>query len=63
MATTPYDGVKAIFPEAIIFFPLPLNKSQFLAFADYSLASRVMCSRGMILHALSGLSLLAGSVG
>ena len=58
-----YDRVEAISPETIIFFPLPLNESQSFAFADYSLASRIMFSGGMILHALGGLSLLAGTVG
>ena len=54
-----YDRVKAIFPETIIFFPLPRNESQFLALADYSLASRVTFNGGMILPDMVGLSFLA----
>jgi hypothetical protein len=50
MAPTLYDRVKAIPPEAIIFFRLPLNESQVLAFADYSLASRVMFRGGTTLN-------------
>jgi hypothetical protein len=52
--TTPalYDRVKAIFPEAIIFFPLPLNETQVLALVDDFLASRVLFSGGVILAAL-----------
>jgi hypothetical protein len=58
-----YDRVEAISPQTIIFFPLPLNEPQSFAFADYSLASRVMFSGGMILRGLGGLSLLGGTVG
>jgi hypothetical protein len=57
-----YDGVKAIFPEAIIFFPLPLNESQVFAFVDYFLARGVMFA-GMSLRGLGGLSLLGGDAG
>jgi hypothetical protein len=51
--TTPalYDRVKAVFPEAIIFFPLSLNETQVLALIDDFLASRVLFSRGLILGA------------
>jgi hypothetical protein len=51
--TTPalYDRVKAVFPEAIIFFPLSLNETQVLALVDDFLASRVLFSRGVILGA------------
>jgi hypothetical protein len=54
--TTPalYDRVKAILPETVIFFPLSRNESQFLTFADYSLAGRVLFSGGMILPASGG---------
>jgi hypothetical protein len=58
-----YDRVKAIFPETVIFLPLPLNESQSVALADYSLASRVMFSGRMILSALVGMSLLADAAG
>lgn len=58
-----YHRIKAIFPEAVIFFPFPLDESQFLAFADDSLASRIMLDCGVILSALGWLSLRAGGAG
>jgi hypothetical protein len=54
IAPTLYDRVKAILPETVIFFPLSRNESQFLTFADYSLAGRVLFSGGMILPASGG---------
>jgi len=62
-AVASHDRVKAIFPETIIFFPLPLNESQSVAFADDSLASRIMFSGGVILSAFVGMSLLADAAG
>jgi len=62
-ASALYDRVKAIFPKTVIFFPLPLNESQVLAFVDYPLASRIMFSDGMILRSLGGLRLLIGAGG
>src|SRR5580693_562342 len=47
-----HDRVKAILPETIVFFPLPLNKAQLFTFGEYPLASRVTFSRGVILCAL-----------
>jgi hypothetical protein len=63
VAPTLYDRVKAIFPETIIFFILSLNESQFLAFAEYSLASGVTFDGSMILSTPGGLSLRAGAAG
>ena len=51
-APTLHDRIKAIPPETIVFFPLPINKAQLFAFGEYSLASRVIFSRGVILCAL-----------
>jgi hypothetical protein len=56
-----YDRVKAISPKTIIFFPLPRNETQFLALADYSLASGVLFNGGTVLSASGGLSLRAGA--
>jgi hypothetical protein len=53
-----HDRVKTIPPEAIVFFPLPLNESQSPALAEDSLASRITFSCPM-LPVPSGLSLLA----
>ena len=50
-AATLNDRVKAIFPEAIIFFPLSLNETQILALVDDFLASRVLFNGGVILAA------------
>jgi len=58
-----YDRVKAILPETVIFLPLPRNESEFPAFADYSLASRVMLDGGAILSGPGRLSLRAGTDG
>src|SRR6202035_2860241 len=52
-----YDWVEAILPETVIFFPLPRNESQLLAFADDSLASRITLNRRMILRSLIRLGL------
>jgi len=60
-APTLYDRVKAISPETVVFFILSLDESQFLAFAEYSLASRVTFDGRMILSGLRGLSLRAGA--
>ena len=57
-----YDRVEAVSPETVIFFPLPLNESQFLAFADYPLTRRIMLS-GAVLPTPMDLSLLAGDDG
>jgi len=51
-----YDRVKAILPQTIVFFPLSLDESQSLAFADDSLASRVTFD-GPMLSAPGGLRL------
>jgi hypothetical protein len=58
-----HDWVKAIPPETVVFFPLPLNKAQLFAFGDYSLARRVTLDGVVILSALRGLSLLGGAGG
>jgi len=44
-----HNGIKAIFPKTVIFFPLSLNVSQLLTFGDDPLASRVTLSSGMTL--------------
>ena len=60
---TLYHRVKAILPQAIVFFPLPHNEAQVFALIDDSLASRVLLSGGMILRSPGGLSLLADTGG
>jgi hypothetical protein len=62
-ASALHDRVKAVLPETIVFFPLPLNKAQLFAFGDYSLTSRVTLDGVVILSALRGLSLLCGAGG
>ena len=51
LAAAFYDRVKAVFPEAVIFFPLTLNETQVLALVDDFLASRVLFNSGVILAA------------
>ena len=63
VAPAMYDRVKAVFPEAVVFFVLPRNESQPLAFADDSLASWVAFGGGVTLSGLGGLSLRDGAGG
>ena len=46
-STSPDHGIKAIFPQAIVFLPLPVNETKPLAFGKNSLATRIALGIGM----------------
>jgi hypothetical protein len=57
LAAAFYDRVKAVFPEAVIFFPLSLNESLAAAFRNNSLTGRIAFRGSMIMGAGGGLCL------